>query len=96
MFIDSVFKMIQTRPTFEEFEGYLREIRESSEIMMQRDPEIMKQKQIVAHTPSRGEDDDADNLYRSNHTQKRIPIGGDQSNHGSDAKRNAGEGSSGI
>ena len=55
MFTDSVLKFIRTCQNLGDIDVHLNEIRESSDVMMQRDPEIMKQKRMAAQAPEAGE-----------------------------------------
>ena len=93
MFIDSAVQFMRTQPTHRELEAHIREIRESSEVMMQRDPEIMKQKQIIANV-SHGREDDADDFESSDHMRKKARVSGKKSGHGVGVNQDAGEGSS--
>ena len=60
MFIDSIAKVILDGG---DLIAHLREIRENNEVMMQRDPEIMKQKRIGSRpSPSASVVNDEDDL----------------------------------
>ena len=74
MFIDSILKVIQAGG---DLDAHLREISESSEVMMQRDPEIMKQKRL-AHDVSGRAEDDPDDAEDSSHIRKSVRPGNDR------------------